>query len=141
MHKHAVLQCTKVISIFSLFAFITSMAREIIKDIEDFKGDKETGGNTMPIHWGIAASKLTVFFLLVITLLLLLFVIYNTLKVNRELMAVDIVYIILALVLPLIILILMIIKATEPLHYKRASLFLKFIMLMGLGFSVIFYYL
>jgi 4-hydroxybenzoate polyprenyltransferase len=140
MHTHVIFACFKVTSIFSIFAFITSMAREIIKDIEDYKGDKETGGNTMPIKWGIPASKLTVFFLLVITILLLLFVMYNTLKVYRNIFAVDVIYILVGIVFPLIILVLMIVKANEPNQYKNASLFLKLIMLMGLGFSIIFYY-
>lgn len=141
-HEQAavILSCFKVVFIFSIFAFITSMAREIIKDMEDFKGDKATGGYTMPIYWGIPASKLTSFFLLVITILLLLFVVYNTFRVDHVFFSKDIVYILIALILPLLILLVLVLKAHEPKHFKNASLLLKFIMLMGLGFSFIFYY-
>src|SRR6478736_4313531 len=41
-HKHLVFSIFKITFIFALFAFITSMAREIIKDMEDYKGDKAT---------------------------------------------------------------------------------------------------
>ncbi|MBI2722608.1 MAG: geranylgeranylglycerol-phosphate geranylgeranyltransferase [Bacteroidetes bacterium] len=139
-HTVAVLSCFKVVFIFSLFAFITSMAREIIKDMEDFKGDKATGGLTMPIYWGIPASKLTSFFLLVITQILLLFVIYNSFKFSRIIFSIQSIYILVALVLPLMILLILLLKAQQPRRFKIASQLLKFIMLLGLGFSMIFYY-
>lgn len=139
-HTAAILSCFKVVFIFSLFAFITSMAREIIKDMEDFKGDKATGGLTMPIYWGIPASKLTSFFLLVITQILLLFVIYNSFKFSRIIFSTQSIYIFGALVLPLAILLILLLKAQEPRRFKNASQLLKFIMLLGLGFSIIFYY-
>lgn len=139
-YKHAVFSIFKITFIFSLFAFITSMAREIIKDMEDYKGDKETGGHTMPIVWGIRVSKLNAFFLLVITALLLLFVVYNTIKVQRILFSINNLYISLALIFPLIVLALYTLKAHQSKEFKRASLLLKFIMLMGLCYSFIFYY-
>ncbi|MDQ1332624.1 MAG: hypothetical protein QG576_659, partial [Bacteroidota bacterium] len=56
---------------FALFAFITTMSREIIKDIEDFEGDKAYGRNTIPVVIGILASKIVAVSLIFITLLLL----------------------------------------------------------------------
>jgi 4-hydroxybenzoate polyprenyltransferase len=41
----------------SLFAFIISLLREIIKDVEDYEGDFEYGCKTMPIVIGIAKTK------------------------------------------------------------------------------------
>lgn len=139
-NKQIILSSFKVVFIYALFAFITSMAREIIKDMEDFEGDKQTGGYTMPIYWGMQTSKLAAFFLIVITLLLLMFVIYNTFKVYRTVVSTDIIYIVATLILPMFVLLWLIIKASTPRNFKRASLFLKFIMLMGLGYSLIFYY-
>jgi 4-hydroxybenzoate polyprenyltransferase len=138
-HTSLILSCFKVIFIFSLFAFITSMAREIIKDMEDFKGDKETGGYTMPIYWGIPASKVTSFFLILITVILLMFVVYNSFRFYRVLFSPNVYYILGALIMPLVFLLFLIIKASSPKHFKNASLLLKFIMLLGLGYSVIFY--
>lgn len=134
------LSAFKVTFIFSLFAFITSMAREIIKDIEDFKGDKATGGLTMPVVWGIRTSKFNAFFMLVITALLLLFVVYNTIKAERQVFITSNMYILFGLVLPLILLSFYTLKATQSKHFKRASLFLKLIMLLGLSYSLVFYY-
>ncbi|MDQ3048559.1 MAG: geranylgeranylglycerol-phosphate geranylgeranyltransferase [Bacteroidota bacterium] len=41
----------------SFFAFITTLLREIIKDIEDHEGDKAFGCKTMPIVIGIRSAK------------------------------------------------------------------------------------
>src|SRR4030042_4845349 len=56
---------------FSLFAFLTTLTREIIKDIEDFEGDLTYGRNTMPVVLGIPASKTIVASLIIITITLL----------------------------------------------------------------------
>lgn len=39
------------------FAFIISLVREVIKDMEDMEGDLKYGCTTMPIVWGIPVSK------------------------------------------------------------------------------------
>jgi 4-hydroxybenzoate polyprenyltransferase len=140
MNKDAVLSCFKITFIFSLFAFITSLAREIIKDMEDYKGDAATGGRTMPIVWGMQSSKLNVFFLIVISVILLSFVIYNTFKFYRIIINVNTIYIFSGLIIPLIVLALMTLYAKESRHFKNASLLLKFIMLTGLAYSFIFYF-
>ena len=139
-HKDLILSCFKIAFIISLFAFITSLTREIIKDMEDYKGDIATGGKTMPIVWGIHTSKLNAFFLIVITLLLLLFVIYNTFRFYRALFTINNAYIVFGLIIPLIILAIITLKAKTSQNFKHASLLLKFIMLTGLAYSFIFYF-
>lgn len=135
-----ILSASKITLMFSLFAFITSLAREIIKDMEDYKGDKATGGKTMPITWGIQTSKVVSFFLLAITVLLLLVVVYNTMKYKSEFISLSNLYILGGLVLPLIILSVLVLKAHTPKQFKYSSLFLKFIMLSGIGYCWIFYF-
>lgn len=41
---------------YAWFAFIITLIREIIKDMEDMKGDKFYGCKTLPIIWGIAGT-------------------------------------------------------------------------------------
>ena len=138
--SHLILSAIRITSIFGIFAFMTSMAREILKDIEDYKGDKATGGATMPIVWGITTSKFNAFFLLQITALLLLFVVYNTVRFQKQVITPSNLYIIFCLFVPLIVLGLYTIKASVSKQFKVASLFLKVIMLLGLCYSLIFYY-
>jgi 4-hydroxybenzoate polyprenyltransferase len=47
----------KLAVLYSGFAFIISLIREVIKDMEDMEGDAKYGCKTMPIVWGIPASK------------------------------------------------------------------------------------
>lgn len=37
---------------YAIFAFVVTLAREILKDIEDIKGDSQIGAQTLPIVWG-----------------------------------------------------------------------------------------
>ncbi|MBK6522751.1 MAG: geranylgeranylglycerol-phosphate geranylgeranyltransferase [Sphingobacteriaceae bacterium] len=139
-HIPVILTASKITLIFCVFSFITSLAREIIKDMEDLAGDKATGGKTMPITWGIQTSKTVCFFLISITIILLLVVIYNTIKYKGELVTMPNMYILFGLVCPLITLLYMVVTANNPKHFKHASVFLKFIMFLGIGYCWIFYF-
>jgi 4-hydroxybenzoate polyprenyltransferase len=46
--------------LYASFAFIISLIREVIKDLEDMEGDRKYGCRTMPIVWGVNASKVFV---------------------------------------------------------------------------------
>ena len=131
---------TLVIIVFgySAFAFLTSFAREVIKDMEDYKGDIQTGGKTMPIVWGMITSKVVTFFLIVITIGLLLLACF---KFFKEQQFIGVYYILGAAVLPLILLITQTIRAKTSKDFKMASLLLKFIMVTGIAFTIIIKYL
>ena len=47
----------KISLLYAGFAFIISLIREVIKDMEDMPGDTKYGCKTMPIIWGIPVSK------------------------------------------------------------------------------------
>jgi len=120
--------------IFGGFAFLTSLIREIIKDMEDFNGDVQTGSKTMPISWGIITTKVVTFFLLVITIGILGFSIIKLWQWHHKTASF---YLIMTVIFPLLILILQVIKAKTPFNYKIASLLLKLIMLFGVAFTFI----
>lgn len=129
-HTDGVSHDALVISvIFSAFAFLTSFAREIIKDMEDYKGDVQTGCRTMPIEWGMITSKVFTFFLVIITIGLLGFVEVKLLQYHNINM---LVYVAVLLILPLAVLEWLVIRAGTSKNFKMASLLLKFIMLFGI---------
>jgi len=134
------LSAMKITIIFSLFAFITSMAREIIKDMEDYQGDLQTGCKTMPIEWGLQTSKVFAFFLLFITVLLLGVTVYNSGKYGGNIFNASVLYIVGCLIFPLLILMTMLFRASSPVQFKRCSLFLKLIMLLGIAYCFIYFY-
>lgn len=43
--------------LYAGFAFIISLIREVVKDMEDMEGDARYGCKTMPIVWGVQATK------------------------------------------------------------------------------------
>ena len=59
-----------MVSIYlGFFAFLMTMAREIVKDMEDVKGDQAEGASTLPIVYGnVVSSKLAAFFMIIASL-------------------------------------------------------------------------
>ena len=55
----------KIILIYG-FSFITTLIREIIKDLEDMEGDQKIGANTLAIEYGIKKTKQIIAFLILI---------------------------------------------------------------------------
>jgi 4-hydroxybenzoate polyprenyltransferase len=58
----------KLIIVYGLFSFFITLLREIIKDMEDLKGDNTFGCKTLPIVWGIRRSKSFIYLLVVLHL-------------------------------------------------------------------------
>ena len=56
---------------YTLFAFLVSLIREIVKDIEDIEGDKDAGYRTLPIFIGVKKSSLVVSGIILISIGLL----------------------------------------------------------------------
>lgn len=128
---------------FAFFAFNLTLIREIIKDIEDFEGDKAFGRNTLPIALGTKNTIYIISALIVVTILSLLFVYFRYLlnSPNGEIDIISLIYIFMLLIIPLIILLVLILMAKEKKHFKFASLFTKIIMLSGLLYAFVFRYI
>jgi 4-hydroxybenzoate polyprenyltransferase len=77
-HESFAVEVDKILRVSFLyagFAFIISLIREVVKDMEDIRGDEIHGCHTMPIVWGINVSKMfaaTWLFILTASLLILL---------------------------------------------------------------------
>jgi len=117
---------------FALFAFLTNLTREIIKDIEDFEGDLAYGRNTLPIVTGMVTSKIVSVCLVILTIALLYLAWYFF--INDK---ITLIYLNAAIVVPLILVIykVAISKNREQLH--SASNIMKIVMLMGILYSVV----
>ncbi len=57
--------------VFALFAFFITLIREVVKDMEDVKGDHIFGCQTLPIVWGIRRSKRVIYVFLITFLVIL----------------------------------------------------------------------
>jgi 4-hydroxybenzoate polyprenyltransferase len=65
---------TNVFLAYALFAFLVSMAREIIKDMEDISGDAVVGCKTLPLVYGITVSRYISAGILAVLIILLFWV-------------------------------------------------------------------
>ncbi len=52
------------------FAFLTNLAREIVKDVEDMEGDRLQRAFTLPVRYGIFPSRIIVSIVVFVTILL-----------------------------------------------------------------------
>ena len=121
---------------YSAFAFIINLIREIVKDMEDFEGDYVFGCNSIPITWGMKTTRLIIANIIVITILpicyLLLFHLHDI---------ISFIYIPLFIVFPLIILAIGIFRTDTKEQYHRLSLLIKMVMLTGLLYCPLVYYI
>lgn len=124
-----------VIGIYTFFAFMLTWMREIVKDMEDFKGDAEEGCMTMPIKIGLLKSSNFVLLLAVITLLPLFIAVGKLLNLYWFYLSI---YILIAIILPLFYFMYQLKKKATQKHYAMMSRYLKLIMVSGLGSLLIF---
>ena len=117
---------------FAVFAFLTTLSREIIKDIEDFEGDVAYGRNTVPVVIGIRTSKIVSVCLVFITIVALYLVWYFYLNY-----LITFVYVTAALALPMGYVIFQIIVSQSRIQLHSASRIMKIIMLAGILYSVV----
>lgn len=68
---------------YAIFAFIINFIREIVKDIQDIKGDYNQGLRTLPIVLGITRTSKTLSFFIIIPVVILLIYINNYLMSNN----------------------------------------------------------
>jgi 4-hydroxybenzoate polyprenyltransferase len=52
-----------LITTYAIFAFSITLIREIIKDLEDVRGDMKFGCRTLPIIWGLRRTKMLLYLL------------------------------------------------------------------------------
>jgi len=121
---------------FSVFAFLLTMIREIIKDIEDYEGDSIYGRKTLPIVTGVLNSKIVIITFILTTIFSLLYI--NFTFLNDK---ITLVYFSIFLLIPLVLLLYKIIKASTKKDYHKASNLTKWIMLSGISYALVANYI
>lgn len=114
-----------LVIIYALFAFFITLVREVIKDMEDLKGDNSFGCKTLPIIWGIRKTKLLLYIILVTfaAVVVILNQIYRALPFKYHLIF---------LFVPLLWLLYRLIRADMKKDFTRLSIFCKVIMMLGI---------
>ncbi len=122
--------------LYASFAFILSLIREAIKDMEDIEGDAKYGSRTMPIVWGMNSAKIYVAVWMIVLLALLIIIQIYVLQFRWWW---PVVYSIVLIILPLIYVFIKLYKATTALQFHQLSNYTKLVMLTGI-LSMIFFY-
>ncbi len=121
--------------LYAGFAFIISLIREVVKDMEDMEGDRKYGCRTMPIVWGINATKVFVAVWLVVLTGVFLIVQVYALRLGWWL---SVLYSLILILAPLIWIFRKLFPAQSPQDFHRISSAIKFVMLTGIV-SMIFF--
>ncbi len=121
--------------LYASFAFIISLIREVIKDIEDIDGDQKYGCRTMPILWGIRASKVFVAVWMVVLISALIILQIYVLGLGWWQSAL---YCAALIILPLLIILRKLYYAKSTSDYHTLSSLIKLVMFAGI-LSMLFF--
>jgi 4-hydroxybenzoate polyprenyltransferase len=132
--KFTVARLSRIGILYAGFAFILTLIREVIKDMEDIEGDRKEGCTTMPITWGTQASKVYTGVWMVVLIVSLVITQVYVIQFGWWLSAT---YVFGFVVLPLLLIFKKLPGAYTNQHFSELSRQVKWVMLLGI-LSMIF---
>lgn len=121
---------------YCVFAFLISLVRELIKDMEDLPGDMEAGCKTLPVVAGLRFTKWTAFILVLLIVGLLGYIQWLQYE-SKDFLSFS--YIALMLQIPLFFLLYRIFIPASKANLHFCSIWSKLIMLTGILSMPVFY--
>jgi len=125
----------KITMLYAGFAFVVSLIREVIKDLEDMEGDARYQCRTMPIVWGVPASKVFAAVWLIVCISALFIIQLYAWQSGWWPASL---YCFGFIIIPMLFILNRLYKASLPQHYHELSTSIKFIMFAGI-LSMIFF--
>jgi len=135
VYHHSLSMIYKFAILYAAFAFIISLIREVVKDIEDMEGDARYGCRTMPVVWGVNVSKVFIATWLIVLIASLIVIQFYVLQYRWW---VSVLYCFLFIVVPLLQVLRKLYAATVIADYYQLSKLIKAVMLTGI-LSMIFF--
>jgi 4-hydroxybenzoate polyprenyltransferase len=133
----AAIRLFRLTMLYAAFAFVISLIREVLKDMEDRVGDQQYGCRTMPIVWGLQASRVFIYvWIIVLAGTLLLLQVY----VIAYGWWLSIAYCLLLIVLPLLRILQKLSTAQTQQDFHRLSSWVKWVMFTGILSMLFFAY-
>lgn len=136
LRSAALITIYKMTALYAGFAFMVSLIREVIKDMEDVEGDRKFHCRTMPIAWGMIPAKVFAGVWIVVVMGLLVVIMVNALLYKYFLIAL---YIAVAMLTVLYDIFRKLIIAQNPKAFGEISLGVKWVMLLGILSMVLYY--
>ena len=122
------LTARKAVWLYALAAFLLTVVREIVKDLEDMRGDAQHDCRTLPLVWGVARSKWVAGVFLAALAVLVLGAVVQLPALGRWPLAA---WLLALVVLPLGWLTRLLWVADRRRHFRQLSAWCKAIMLAG----------
>lgn len=120
----------KLLLDYALFAFLINFIREMVKDLQDVKGDYNMGMNTLPIAIGVARTSKIVLAATAFITFYLLYYIYIYYFSNN--LYISTLYSLLTIIAPLILICIKLFEAKTSSDFKTLSLLLKVVLFFGI---------
>ena len=117
----------KIICIYAAFAFITTLIREIVKDLEDLEGDQKMGYQTYAIVSGKKKAKNIVQILSLLTIFGITWILYSQFKADLY----SFLYVLFFVEAPFLFFVWKLKKAENSMDFHSLSSWIKIIMLTG----------
>jgi len=128
----------KWVGFFAVFAFTLTILREMVKDLEDEKGDRELECRTIPIVLGQFWAKILIATFSILLVFGVLYIIYGMHSFAEHTLLNN--FLLYGVCAPLLFFIIMLFKAKSSPEYAFTQNILKLIMLIGVLFSLVFLY-
>lgn len=116
---------------YALFAFFFTLIREIIKDLEDLKGDSTFGCKTLPVVYGLRTTKMVIYITSILLLISLSILFYQMIGEYMVIMCIS-------LIIPLGYLFFKLSKADTVKEFNYLSNYCKIVMLAGITSMILF---
>lgn len=126
----------KLTILYCAFAFVLTLVREALKDLEDMEGDEKFGCTTLPIKWGLRPTKVYISVWLIVVIAILFIIQLGVIPFGWWYTAV---YCLLFIIAPLVIVLIKLPKSFTNKHFNELSGWVKGAMLFGI-LSIIFFY-
>ncbi len=128
----------KLMVVYSVFAFILTLVREALKDMEDMEGDKKFGCKTLPIVWGLKPTKVYISVWLIVVIACLAFIQLYVIPFGWWYSAL---YCLLFIIAPLAIVLIKLKTAYQSKDFSKLSTYVKIAMFAGIMSMLFFYFL
>jgi 4-hydroxybenzoate polyprenyltransferase len=128
----------KLMMLYSVFAFILTLVREALKDMEDIEGDEKFGCKTLPIVWGLKPTKIYISVWLVVVIAILVIIQLYVIPFGWWY---SIVYCIAFIIIPLSWVLYKLNNAFSSSDFRSLSAYVKLAMFAGILSMLFFYFL
>ncbi len=122
---------------FAAFAFISTLIREIIKDLQDQMGDRELECHSLPVVLGERTTKIIVTVLLMLMVAAIVWVAWWVIPFPHVWSSLHTRYVVLGLLVPIACVLWLLWSARISSDYRTTQGVMKFVMLMGVLYSFV----